>query len=247
MEKEIIDIINAFDSSSVRETERFLEDATKVMKSLLPSIIILMKTLNASKSSQLSKFISLQDEVLYNFTYPLIDVYKSFLKEKIDTKKAQLLLKGNKLLQGLLLLHPNSRTIFNRKENMKVILGYLDMQLDDCLELATELTVSFITTLIHILLKDLSNFRVFEEVNGCSLVIRKLRLSPSGSNGEFDLSLSQDLNFKIIEFLVLYLVDEKEIRSQAPRKTIKEKAGYFRLDFAEIDSLIENLNDLKSA
>ncbi|KAK7675957.1 hypothetical protein QCA50_021092 [Cerrena zonata] len=106
-----------------------------------------------------------------------------------------------------------------------------------------------------------SVLRVFEDNDGCAIVIRKLELTTSISDTQPTSSPSlpnkifnqQDLNFKIIEFLVFYLIDETEIfphqnntHNKLKIRSLKEKAEFFRPEFLGIDDLIEHLNHLKN-
>lgn len=214
-----------------------LEDGTRSPKpSEDPKIRPSTKT---NGSEELKLFLKLQDNFQFNIASHLLNYYKHV--QEIDDD----ILTCNRLLQGLLLIHPASRKLFNRDLNMKLMIGFLD---DD--RLFIRVTISFISTIIHILLKDLRNFRVFEANNGCSLLIRKFNLSSfdpktslNSSSAEGTLT-QQNLNFKIIEFLIFYMIEEDMIPNEVT-KSIAEKSALFRDDFPEIDSLVENLSELK--
>ena len=69
-------------------------------------------------------------------------------------------------------------------------------------------------------------------------------LSQNNNNNNDDEELNNNLNFKIIEFLMLYL--SEEIDNSGGGKSIQEKSQLLINDFTEIDSLIENLNQLNN-
>ncbi|CUM55310.1 uncharacterized protein AC631_02109 [Debaryomyces fabryi] len=247
MEDIILDIIDHLDSRHIDDLIQGIENLDKVLSLLLPYITSSRKNPQAPRNDKLVSFVNLQDNFQYNITSHLIQFYK-VVWEDIAGVDMDIILTCNRLLQGLLLLHPESRKIFNRLNNMKTMLNFVRITNggDGERHIPVEVTISFISTLIHILLKDLTNFRVFEESDGCSVVIRKLQLSSFPPHKGSQPSKQQELNFKVIEFLIFYLIDENEIASSAKKRTTQEKSDLFRPDFPEIDSLVESLNDLKN-
>lgn len=271
MEDNILQIVDLLDSQNDTEICKGLNKLDTLLLLLLPEIEgswspKLNRTLDEGKSptrltsdgtrsprvsenpkrlgrtngaEDLKLFLKLQDNFQYNIASHLLNYYKYV--HDIDDN----IMTCNRLLQGLLLIHPDSRKLFNRDLNMKLMLGFLNND-----GLSIRITISFISTFIHILLKDLRNFRVFEANNGCSLLIRKFNLSSfdprtslNSSSNEGTLT-QQNLNFKIIEFLIFYMIEE-DMTPNGTTKSIEEKSALFRDDFPEIDSLVENLNDLK--
>lgn len=247
MENNILEAIDLLDSTDIDDVKQGILNLDKTLSQLLPYIVNSRKNPQAQKNAKLVNFVNLQDNFQYNIVSHLIQFYK-FVWLDINRVEGDIILTCNRVLQGLLLLHSNSRKIFNRANNMKTVLNFLQVSNStaDEIHLPIEITVSFISTLIHILLKDLTNFRVFEDNQGCSLVIKKLQLDHFPPQKDLHPSKQQELNFKIIEFLIFYLTDEKDIPSTTMKRSIQEKSSLFRLDFPEIDSLVENLNDLKN-
>lgn len=253
MEDKMLEIIDHLDSNDITEISTGLELLDVLLRSLLPYIKTYSKLKSKRTSLQpqripqeLNTFIELQDNFQYNITEHLLNIYKlNPIEVNYDT-----FLITNRLLQGLLLIHSNSRQLFHRQRNMKLILDLLLISED----INIELTISIITTLIHILLKDFINYRIFENLNGCSILIKKFKLT-SFDNLTKDqtvnttsISIDQkNLNFKIIEFLMFYLTDENVPGNDNSTniKSIKDKSNYFKQDFPEIDDLIQSLNELK--
>ncbi|KAK6465289.1 cell division protein Cdc14 [Scheffersomyces coipomensis] len=248
----IIEIIESLDSNKVEEVSFGINNLDYLLGQLLPEIVSHYETSTTLKlqsnrvsntSQQLNKssFISLQDNFQFNLASHLINYYKIINEDnsKIDVATALLC---NRLLQGLLIIHPNSRMLFHRPSNMKLILQLLETS-------DITFSISLISTLIHILLKDFKNFRVFESCNGCSVIIKRFKLSSFDINKKqqtttkHKVDTQQDLNFKIIEFLLFYFIDETKINPQ-DYKTLDQKSNFFRIDFPDIDNLIESLNEL---
>ena len=273
MEQELIQIINLLTSNELPTVITGLEQTHQLLMSLLPSIKqyqnLLMNTNNNSASlmynqrhikqnrdlQQLIQFQISQDNFQYNLIQYLLPIYDKYKLSLNDY------LLSNQIIQGILLIHPNSKRIFNiNQHNMKIILDLLDgCNNKDTTNDNIKLSISLISTLIHVLLKNYDNYRIFENLNGCSILIKHFKLSSfenindqnntntntnSNNNNNEDEELNNNLNFKIIEFLMLYL--SEEIDNSGGGKSIQEKSQFFINDFPEIDSLIENLNQLNN-
>ncbi|CAD1808865.1 Cell division control protein 14, SIN component family protein [Candida parapsilosis] len=240
MEKEVSFVLEGLENSTLVTASPGLKQLENLLQKLLPEIEQFQN--NGIVAPRLRELINLQDNFAYNITVCLVRIYEKDL-HKDDT----LLL--NRLLQGLLLLHPSSKNIFNRDRNMRLILDLLDDYNKDL-----EITISVITTLIHVLLKNYENYRSFERNRGCLKLIRHLKLDstdvipvddvPQSSSVKRNggaYSLQQHLNFKVIEFLMFYM--SEEIDNPNPHD-VDMKADLFREVFPAIDSLIESLNEL---
>lgn len=221
-----------------------LQQLDRLLVQLIPSIKTWRKT--GTKPQDLATFTQLQDRLESNIASSLLPLYRRFQYELNDTDTS-LVITTNRCLQGLLLIHPESRKLFHKAQNMRLVLS---MVKNDAGVMGYGVAVSLLSLLIHILLRSLKNFRVFEQNDGCEIVIEKLRLGQSLAHESPSVD-QQNLNFKIIEFLVFYLVDETGDDlgfepGPCPKLTLDEKADLFRPFFVGIDDLIENLNDLKN-
>lgn len=310
MRDTVLSIIDCLEDESTARIRVGLDDLDELLQQLVPYIRAWRQNPNGIKHPKLVQFESLQDLFESNITNALLLVYNYLLRHLDDASTPlrvyfPMILTANRLLQGILLIHPNSRNIISRAKNMKLILSFLQLPHDSSGQedifneedgnhtdedddhnnknkernhnrkisgssshsngntnsISIEVSISFISLLIHILLKNLQNFRVFEDNDGCAIVIRKLELTTSISDTQPTSSPSlpnkifnqQDLNFKIIEFLVFYLIDETEIfphqnntHNKLKIRSLKEKAEFFRPEFLGIDDLIEHLNHLKN-
>ena len=220
-----------------------IEALHKLLEELAPALL--------GNSGKLTEFQALQDQYEYNIVNLLLSTYKQLKSnDATDTENVsnqENILLMNKLLQGLLLIHPNSRKIFSKKDNMMLMISFIQNSGNE----TPTVVISFISTLVHILLKNLDNFRAFEKCGGCAAIIKHFNLQALQTTANTN-PKQQELNFKIIEFLLFYFVDENEVSFDhsttpfAKKLSIDDKASFFREKFPGIDGLIINLNDLKS-
>lgn len=226
LEQQILDIIDYLDSSDLGRVAIGVDKLDGLLHQLLPSI---KQYHQQQQNDVIDKFIRLQDNFQYNMAGYLLNYYRI----QQDAKQT---IKCNQCLQGLLLLHKQSRKLFNRKSNLQLIVSTLKNGQD------IDVIISTITTIIHILLKDLQNFRNFEDLLGCSIIIKYLNFDKMIEQVK-DVK-DQKLNFKIIEFLIFYLIDESNMVGLGPTKSIQEKSNLFKQEFPEIDQLIYSLREL---
>lgn len=245
MEQDITEVVELLSSDDMPELERAVLKLNDILLELLPLIKGIRQSGAMQQHNRLTDFLALQDDFEFNIVSHLIHYYKKCW-DAFESIDLEILLLSNKALQGLLLLHPGSRKVFHRRSNMLTLINFLRLPNEGKEEktLPVKVTISFISTTIHVLLKDLKNVRVFEENEGCTLIIGKLSKSPGVSLPQSN--MHQDLNFKIIEFLIFYMTEEHSISSSQEVRSSSEKAELLRPCFAEIDSLMENINSLKN-
>lgn len=250
------------------------EDAgLSALDALLRSLVPYVEPAPAERdAAPLRQFGLLQDTFDHNLTAALLHVYRRLAAAPRTAAAEAELLRCNRLLQGLLLLHPPSRNLFARRANMALILAFLrpapalpaptppaalPAPTPPAAPAVATPTPPFPTataaallvlTLIHILLKNLHNFRTFEQCDGCALVISHLNLVALAAGTAAGAADTQQLlNFKLIEFLVFYLVDESHnFAPGAQTRLVAAKIDLFRGAFPEIGLLVDNLADLKN-
>lgn len=115
------------------------------------------------------------------------------------------------LIQGVLLLHPPSRTLFAREIYMNLLLDLLDPINCPAIQSATLLT------LVTALLDNPSNTRTFEELDGLLTVTSLFKLRTT----------SREVKLKLVEFLYFYLMPETAtvsagMGSSAPNTAVPE-------------------------
>ena len=97
------------------------------------------------------------------------------------------------LLQGVLIIHPSSRSLFAREINMNLLLDLLDPASCPAIQSSTVLV------LVTSLLEKPKNIRCFERVDGLLAVTS---LFKSGSTG-------REVKMRIVEFFYFYLMPER--------------------------------------
>lgn len=169
----------------------------------------------------------------------------------------------NRILQGVLLLHPPSRMIFYRDCNMKLLISYLIyFKYYDPV-----VTCSIIQTIVCVLVRSVKNIRQFERFNGIKIICELFNQRKT----------RKEIKLKILEFLFFYLIPESNsdyqndgkgsdcnikyqgdqlvnldnhvITSQSKthykdgisRRSMSEKADYLRRYLLNVDDLVEEM------
>lgn len=122
----------------------------------------------------------------------LVSCLEHLLDHGNDGSNDLLIVAALNLIHGVLLLHPPSRTIFSRENNMNLLLDLLDPGNCPAVQSATLLA------LVSALLDQPANTRTFEEVDGL-LTVTSLFKSRS---------TSREVKLKLVEFLYFYLMPE---------------------------------------
>ncbi|PSR87300.1 cell division protein Cdc14 [Coniella lustricola] len=138
------------------------------------------------------EFFKLQDGFEWNIATRLVQTLDKLYAKSDDGSLDLLIVSALDSLQGVLLLHPPSRVLFSRVQNMNLLLDLLEPINCPAIQSATLLV------LVVALLETPANTRVFEELDGLLTVssIFKSR------------STARDVKFKTMEFLYFYLMPE---------------------------------------
>ena len=152
------------------------------------------------------------------------------------------------LLQGVLLIHPPSRSLFAREIYMNLLLDLLDPTSCPAIQSSTVLV------LVTALLERPANIRCFERVDG---LLGVTSLFKNGSTG-------REVKMRVVEFFYFYLMPETPIgpggnssglqRSPSKRlgsgsgargdtKTTEEKQGFLGRYLSNVEDLVEDLRD----
>lgn len=262
MRRRVTEINTALSSTDPQDTHHGIKGLYALLQSLGP-LISSSRAFPATTNSVYSIFCDLQSDFEYNTTFRIIQYYRLIARLGVRSVAVRDIILCNSLLQGLLLIHPRSRALFSVPDCMTIFIDLLAGKNNFYDNVSTfgvlEIQTSFVQTLIHVLLKNISNYRMFEACGGCAQVIKLFRLvtpmqslpleirdlatpSPEDVNSQ-----QQNLNFKIIELLIMYMADESVLDDEASHKTVQEKCSLFEPYFPEINSLVDNLNILKSA
>ncbi|EAW07516.1 cell division control protein 14 [Aspergillus clavatus NRRL 1] len=141
------------------------------------------------------EFFKLQDGFQWNVALRLVTCLEHLLGRGTNGTNGTndlLILSTLDLIQGVLLLHPPSRTLFVREIYMNLLLDLLDPVNCPAVQCATLLT------LVTALLDNPANTRTFEELDGLLTVTSLFKQR----------STSREVKLKLVEFLYFYLMPE---------------------------------------
>ncbi|KAF4126279.1 Cell division control protein 14, SIN component [Geosmithia morbida] len=138
------------------------------------------------------QFFKLQEGFEWNVAMRLIGTLDRLMAQGTDGQNDLLILSSLDLIQGILLLHPPSKTLFSREQNMNLLLDLLEPYNCPAIQSATLLT------LVVALIDTPRNTRTFEALDGL-LTVTSLFKSRS---------TSREVKLKLVEFLYFYLMPE---------------------------------------
>ncbi|RBR24781.1 uncharacterized protein FIESC28_02442 [Fusarium coffeatum] len=145
-----------------------------------------------SRDPAFREFFKLQEGFEWNVAMRMISTLDRLMAKGGDGGNDLLILSSLDLIQGLLLLHPPSKTLFAREQNMNLLLDLLEPYNCPAIQSATLLTL--VTALIDTPL----NTRTFESLDGL-LTVTSLFKSRS---------TAREVKLKLVEFLYFYLMPE---------------------------------------
>ncbi|KAK2057612.1 putative cell division control protein [Colletotrichum caudatum] len=138
------------------------------------------------------EFFKLQEGFEWNVALRLINTLDRLMGKGTDGQNDLLILSSLDLIQGVLLLHPPSKALFSREQNMNLLLDLLEPVNCPAIQSATLLT------LVTALIDTPANTRTFEALDGL-LTITSLFKSRS---------TAREVKLKLVEFLYFYLMPE---------------------------------------
>ncbi|KAH7325949.1 cell division protein Cdc14, partial [Stachybotrys elegans] len=145
-----------------------------------------------SKDPAFREFFKLQEGFEWNVPLRLIGTLDRLMAKGSDGQNDLLILSALDLIQGSLLLHPPSKTLFSREQNMNLLLDLLEPINCPAIQSATLLT------LVVALIDTPINTRTFENLDGL-LTVTSLFKSRS---------TTREVKLKLVEFLYFYLMPE---------------------------------------
>ncbi|WYZ41836.1 hypothetical protein EsH8_V_000731 [Colletotrichum jinshuiense] len=138
------------------------------------------------------EFFKLQEGFEWNVAMRLINTLDRLMGKGTDGQNDLLILSSLDLIQGVLLLHPPSKVLFSREQNMNLLLDLLEPVNCPAIQSATLLT------LVTALIDTPTNTRTFEALDGL-LTVTSLFKSRS---------TAREVKLKLVEFLYFYLMPE---------------------------------------
>ncbi|KAK1255230.1 hypothetical protein MKX08_009225 [Trichoderma sp. CBMAI-0020] len=149
------------------------------------------------------EFFKLQEGFEWNVAMRLVGTLDRLMAKGSDGQNDLLILSALDLIQGVTLLHPPSKSLFAREQNMNLLLDLLEPYNCPAIQSATLLT------LVVALIDTPNNTRTFEGLDGL-LTVTSLFKSRS---------TSREVKLKLVEFLYFYLMPETP---SAPRADQRE-------------------------
>lgn len=138
------------------------------------------------------EFFKLQEGFEWNVAMRLTSTLDRLMAKGSDGQNDLLILSALDLIQGVMLLHPPSKALFAREQNMNLLLDLLEPYNCPAIQSATLLT------LVVALIDTPNNTRTFEGLDGL-LTVTSLFKSRS---------TSREVKLKLVEFLYFYLMPE---------------------------------------
>lgn len=179
----------------------------------------------------------------------LIACLERLLSKASNGQNDLLIVSTLELLQGTLLIHPPSRSLFAREIYMNLLLDLLDPTC--CPAIQSSTLLALVTTL----LATPANTRAFETLDGLLTVTSLFK-----SRGT-----SREVKMKVVEFLYFYLMPETPVSNgaggglhrspskrkgsgeregrQAGTKTTEEKQGLLGRHLSNVEDLVEDLRE----
>lgn len=138
------------------------------------------------------EFFKLQSGFEWNVALRLINTLDRLLCKSQDGHNDLLIIQTLDLIQGILMLHPPSRTLFSRELYMNHLLDLLEPINCPAIQSAT------IITLVCALIETPQNTRTFENLDGLLICTSLFKSRET----------SRDVKLKLVEFLYFYLMPE---------------------------------------
>ncbi|RMY43687.1 hypothetical protein D0864_15781 [Hortaea werneckii] len=149
------------------------------------------------------EFFRLQEGFRWNVASRLLETLTTLMGHPTTSSQTNsLILSTTSLLQGILLLHPPSRTLFARQDAMNLLLDLLDPSNPSSIQAQTLLV------LVTAMLDCPRNTRAFESLDGLGTVTSLFKSRAT----------RQDVKMRTLEFLYFYLMPESScpLSSSAP-------------------------------
>ncbi|RMY97598.1 hypothetical protein D0860_08627 [Hortaea werneckii] len=139
------------------------------------------------------EFFRLQEGFRWNVASRLLETLTTLMGHPTTSSQTNsLILSTTSLLQGILLLHPPSRTLFARQDAMNLLLDLLDPSNPSSIQAQTLLV------LVTAMLDCPRNTRAFESLDGLGTVTSLFKSR----------NTRQDVKMRTLEFLYFYLMPE---------------------------------------
>lgn len=182
---------------------------------------------------EVKEFLRLQD----SYTFNIVSRISSSLNRLHQLQNSQCLIQALETIQGICLLHYPSRQVFSNNHSMTILLNIL------CESSDPKVQIAGITTLVSIMVREVSNIRKFESSNGLEKLCTVFK----------DVKTSKQVKMQLIEFWFFYLIPETRRKSITAttipgiveRKTSEEKQKLLSQYLSNVSGLVREFNTSK--
>ncbi|KAG0686646.1 hypothetical protein C6P40_003637 [Pichia californica] len=191
------------------------------------------KKTSSNNFNKFDDFIFLQEDISFNisnqFLKLLIRIENFEFPNDEDEKKVEIIIiQILQILQGILLIHPNSRNIFKGKYNMTIMIKLLNPKSN--MRPNFLMIIECVLMLVSLFIRNCENLRNFEELKGIELICGLIKgeyeedegdekdddnngsnnnNNNNNNNDEQENQLTwQNVRIKSLEFLFFYLIPE---------------------------------------
>ncbi|KAI6806635.1 hypothetical protein KC332_g1618 [Hortaea werneckii] len=165
------------------------------------------------------EFFRLQEGFRWNVASRLLETLTTLMGHPTTSSQTNsLILSTTSLLQGILLLHPPSRTLFARQDAMNLLLDLLDPSNPSSIQAQTLLV------LVTAMLDCPRNTRAFESLDGLGTVTSLFKSR----------NTRQDVKMRTLEFLYFYLMPEASPLPSSSPSSAPNTGVYHQLQLQQL-------------
>lgn len=162
------------------------------------------------------EFRQLQDRAEYNLATQLLVLIGRVGNGEFPVKveSDELVVRVLQILQGVLLIHPRSRTCFRGKHNIRLLIDLLDPRSQ--MQPSFLMIIECVLMLVSLFIRNAENLRNFEELRGVELICKLIKGEYSDTSSGTAIAAPaptptltwQSVRIKSLEFLFFYLIPE---------------------------------------
>lgn len=183
-----------------------------------------IKVIDIKENPIFNEFVKLQDKVNYNITIQMINLINRLETEEFDNVKSnKLIIRCLQILQGTLLIHPESRNCFRGKHDIKLLINILNPK--SKIRTNSIMIIECVLMLVSLFIRNTENLRNFEQLDGIELICKLVKgenkfndyedededdNEGKNENDEYNdnETMWQNVRMKSLEFLFFYLIPE---------------------------------------
>lgn len=180
---------------------------------------------------EIKEFLRLQDCHIYNIVGHLMEFLLSG-SGKNGGLTDELFVRSLEVVQGVCLLHYQSRQTFSSDVCMDFLISSLEKTKNSVVQIA------LVNTIVSIMVREVYNIRKFEQLNGLAVICSLFK----------DKATAKDVKLQVLEFLFFYLIPEtrgnkaSKIAGRTERRTTEDKQVLLGRYLSNVSGLVRELN-----